>query len=624
MNYRAKKAVVCFLLTVSLFCASGCSGAEAESGSDTSSNETLFSLSSGELDTASLFTSRDKEVGYDEESAVQISLKDDETAVSSEGVSISGNTVTITQEGVYLFSGSLSDGQIIVDAEKTDKIQLVLNNVSVSSSSSAAVYIKQADKVFLTTASGSVNTLSSTGEFHAIDENKIDAAVFSKDDLTLNGAGSLVITSEYGHGTVSKDDLVITSGSYTITSAGHALSGKDSVRIADGNFSLTAGKDGIHAENTDDASLGFVYLAGGDLNIICDGDGIDASSLVQTDGGTVQITSGGGSANASVKQEELFVPDKGETQSSQNEEAESASTKGIKADSRLLMNGGIFTIDSADDSLHSNGSITVAGGEYIISTGDDGIHADENVTVSDGCLTVKQSYEGIEGQTIDITGGAVSITASDDGLNSAGGNDQSGFSGGMTQDRFAADSDCYILISGGNLYIDASGDGIDSNGSLTVSGGETFVDGPENGGNGALDYNGEGIITGSVFIASGMSQMAQNFTENSTQGAILLSVSSSASDREISLTDESGTVLLSYTPQKSFDSIVLSAPQIKQGETYTLTVGDVSQKIEMTSLIYGAAGGNGGGVPNTPSGGTPPERQGEDMPPSQQPGSFQK
>lgn len=168
---------------------------------------------------------------------------------------ISGSTVTITDEGTYILSGTLNDGMIVVSGEDTDKIRLVLDNVEIKSSDSAAVYVLEADKVFITTASGSENTLANGGEYAAIDDNNIDAVIFSKSDLTLNGAGSLTIDAAAGHGVVSKDDLVLTSGTYNITAASHGLSGKDSVRIANGTYTITSGKDGIQAENTDQTAI---------------------------------------------------------------------------------------------------------------------------------------------------------------------------------------------------------------------------------------------------------------------------------------------------------------------------------------------------------------------------------
>ena len=253
----------------------------------------------GILDSSDMFTNRDKEIGYDEESAIAINLSDEASTADSDSVVIDGDTITITEEGTYILSGSLTNGQIVVEAENA-KVQLVLDNADISCETSAAIYVKAADKVFITTTDGSTNTVCTSGEFEAIDDNNIDAAIFSKSDLTLNGAGSLEVTCENGHGILSKDDLVITSGEYVINAGKHALSGKDSVRIAGGTFDLTAGKDGIHSENTDEEEKGFVYIENGSFTITSDGDGIDASYVVEIVDGNFDITAGGGYENGEV------------------------------------------------------------------------------------------------------------------------------------------------------------------------------------------------------------------------------------------------------------------------------------------------------------------------------------
>ena len=253
----------------------------------------------GILDSSDMFTNRDKEIGYDEESAIAINLSDGAGTADSDSVVIDGDTITITEEGTYILSGSLTNGQIVVEAENA-KVQLVLDNADISCETSAAIYVKTAEKVFITTTDGSTNTVCTSGEFEAIDDNNIDAAIFSKSDLTLNGAGSLEVTCPNGHGILSKDDLAITSGEYVVDAGKHALSGKDSVRIAGGIFDLTAGRDGIHSENTDEEEKGFVYIENGSFTITSDGDGIDASYVMEIVDGSFDITAGGGYENGEV------------------------------------------------------------------------------------------------------------------------------------------------------------------------------------------------------------------------------------------------------------------------------------------------------------------------------------
>lgn len=541
-------------------------------------------------DESDMFTDRDLSADYDKSDAVSITLTGSGAASDSEKVEISGSAVTILDEGVYILSGALDDGMIIVNAESRDKVQLVLSGVNISSSGSAAIYVQQADKLFITLEQGYENTLTNGGVFTAIDENNIDGVIFSKDDLTLNGTGSLAIQSPAGHGIVCKDDIVVAGGSYSIVSAGHGFDGKESVRIANGSFSIISGKDGIHAEDTDDSSLGFVYISDGSFDISSDGDGISSSGYMQLQSGSYSIVSGGGSSTVSKG------TDGGLSWASAQDGSEEQSAKGIKAAGTLLINGGSFYLDSADDAIHSNSALTVNGGSFTVSSGDDGIHSNAALLIADGTINIEQSYEGIEGLTIDISGGNITLNSDDDGINAAGGSDQSGFGGfkGFGGNaEFGASSDSYINISGGILNINASGDGIDSNGSLLVSGGETYLSGPTDSGNGALDYGSAGTISGGVFIGAGAAGMAMNFDSSSTQGTMLVSIASQTEDT-LTLTDSSGRIIVSWTPEKAFSSVVISCPEIRQGETYTLTVGSYSTEITMDSLVYGAGGMAGG------------------------------
>lgn len=580
-----KRELIALALAVALLL-TGCAGGQ--------SGDTENAAAASGTNSSEMFTDRDFEIGYDESESVAILLKGDAVSCDSDAVQVSGSTVTITDEGTYVLCGALDDGMVIVDAESTDKLHLVLDGADIHSETSAAIYVRQADKVFLTLAADSGSTLSNGGQFTDIDDNHIDAVIFSKDDLTLNGNGSLTIESPAGHGVVSKDDLVFTSGTYDIAASSHGLSGKDSVRIAAGSFTIVSGQDGIHAENADDSELGFLYIAGGEFAITAEGDGMSAGSYAQVENGEFSIQAGGGSAAVSTTQSSDwggFFRQEGAADAS---EADTASTKGVKASGDLELNGGNFTIDAADDALHSNANLTISGGSYAIMTGDDGMHADAQLAITDGEINITKSYEGIEGLSIAISGGNIALVASDDGLNAAGGNDQSGFGGPRQNDGFSSGSDCDISISGGVLQIDASGDGIDSNGSLTVSGGETYVSGPTNGGNGALDYASDAVITGGIFIAAGSSQMAQNFGSASTQGAMMVSVGSQQAGSTVELTDSTGQPLLSWTAEKAFESVVISCPEIVQGAAYTLTVGDFATQISMDSLIYGTNIGMGG------------------------------
>lgn len=614
-----RRFVISFL--AALLILSGCSSADnssSEGGTSQLENTTAAAPAVAvKTDTTALFSDRDKEIGYDETTSVGITLADSTASCESPDVSINGGTVTIKNEGTYVLSGELSSGQIIIDAEKTDKVQLVLSGVNITCATSATIYVKQADKVFITLATDTKNTLSNSAEYVAIDDNDIDAVIFSKDDLTLNGLGTLTVNAVFGHGIVSKDSLVFTSGNYVIDSASHGIGGKDNVAIADGSFTITSEKDGIHAENKDDTTLGAIYIGGGTYAITAQTDGLDAASTLQIDGGTFSLTTGGGSVNSSTDasgnereswgnwQDKFAAPTAPNATTAITatnvsaiatmvavDTTNSVSAKGLKAAGDVLIQGGNFTIDSSDDAVHSNANVTITGGEFAISSGDDGIHADTATVINGGTLNIAKSYEGIEGQSVEIAGGNTEIIASDDGINSAGGNDSSGISGRLGMGSFTANADCYIKISGGKLTVNASGDGLDSNGSLTVSGGDTYVSGAPNSGNGALDYDGEAQITGGIFIATGSSGMAQNFSASSTQATMLVNAKSSQSGAA-TLQDSDDKTLATYTPPKQYNCVLVSCPEIAVGQTYTLTIGAESHSVTMSEIIYGESGGMG-------------------------------
>ena len=591
MSYRRKKLLTLFCATaLSMTTVAGCTGTKSSTGNVVSSEtevnaeETVAQSETGTFSSADMFTERDLAGTYEESGAVYVTLSDDGITGETDGVAINGQTVTITAEGTYIFSGTLSEGQIVVDADNA-KVQIVFDNVDITCASSAAVYVKSAEKVFVTLAEGSQNTLHNTDEYVAIDDNNIDAVIFAKSDLTLNGTGSLTIVSAEGHGIVSKDDLKITGGTYDITAAGHALSGKDSVRIADGTFILTAEKDGIHAENADDEEKGYIYIADGDFTITSDGDGMDASNIVQIEDGTFDITAGGGAAN-SQKTHESDMPGGGMSQNIERPDGESmpqmgekpdgesmpqmgekpdgenmpqdtttdesgTSTKGIKAGGGMYLNGGTYQIDSADDSIHSNANITIADGTYTLATGDDGVHADDALIVNGDTITVTESYEGLEGLTVTINEGTIDITASDDGINATGEK---------------------MELNGGYIHILAGGDGVDSNGDLTINGGEIYIDGPSDNGNSAIDYGdrSSAYVNGGMLVAIGSSGMAEGMSDSSKQEVLMVKLGEQMEAGDVVLTDSEGNVIVSYTALKSYDCVIISTAEVESGATYTL------------------------------------------------------
>ena len=574
------------------------------SGDDSGGNADPVDVDFSQTDT-DMFSNRDLKTEYDAGKAVTIQLNGTSATASSNSVKISGSTVTITEEATYVISGTLSDGMIVVNAPETAKLQLVLNGINVTKSTSAALYVIEADKVFVTLAEGTENTLANGGSFEAIDDNNIDATLFSKQDLTLNGNGSLTVTSPAGHGIVCKDDLVIAGGTYVVNSASHGLDANDSVRITGANLTIDAGKDAIHCENNDDATKGFIYISSGTVKGEAEGDGIAASAYMQIEGGTIDLLVGGGSENGTKEHSDGFGgfmgggpggmgggrPGKTGTNTSSQSAATEASTsmKGLKAANSLLISGGDITINSADDAIHSDVSVFINGGTFTIASGDDAIHAEEELTVTAGNISISECYEGMEALHIKVQGGDIRMVATDDGLNAAGGTDQSGTTGGR-DGMFGgggpggghggmSSGNGSIVISGGKLYIKSSGDGIDANGTLEISGGHTTITGPTQGDTATLDYDKTGVITGGTFIGTGSTMMAQSFSD-SDQGVVAFTAGNQATGTKIILKDKSGNVIIEHSPELDFAVVILSSPELKKGETYNVTVGSSSKDFE--------------------------------------------
>lgn len=640
----------CFLplLLAAAVLVSGCQAAEA---ADTTGQTALVTPSD-------MFTDRDLEVGYDETTAAAITLSGSTVSCDSDAVTIDGSTVTITDEGTYILSGTLEDGMIIVDAEETDKIQLVLDNASIHCEDCAALYVRQADKVFVTTAADSQNTLSGGETFTQLDDNNIDGVIFSKADLTLNGLGTLTVDSSAGHGVVTKDDLAVTSGTYAITATGQGLSGKDSVRIADGTFTLTTGKDAIQSDNTEETDKGFVYLAGGSFTITAEGDGLSASGWMQVDDATCTITTGGGSANGETHTSDTApggmgggkggrmpltdgsAPTDGSTQPPERPAgelpqdgmqpptdmpqdtapADTATASDTAPDTAAPTESTASTETETTDTVSTKGlkagtALTILGGSFTMDCADDAFHTNGDLTVSGGTASIQTGDDAFHADNaLTISDGDIDISTCYEGLEgltvtvsggninvvasddgvNAAGGADQSGFGGNGQDQFAAENGVFITISGGDLTINAGGDGLDSNGDLTVSGGTVYVSTKDGSADSALDYNGNASITGGTMIGIGSSGMAQNFGDTSTQGAILLSVDAQTAGSTISVSDSAGNVLTSWEAPQAFSSVVISCPELTADGTYTVTAGTSSTEVTLDGLLYGSGGMNHG------------------------------
>lgn len=493
-----------------------------------------------------------------DEDATLITLSGSSISVSGDGAKADGATVTISKKGDYIISGSLDDGQIIVDSEE-EAVHLFLDGVTLNNDDGPAIYVKSAKNVYISLEEGSVNSLSDGKDYKLEDgEDEPDAVIFSKADLIINGSGSLNIDANYACGIRSKDDLVLRSGSFDVESASDALKGKDLLAVYDGTYIISSGGKGMVSTNSEEEGKGVVYVE-----------------------------------------------------------------------------NGTFMIRSGDDAIHSNTNIMILGGEFDIDSQDDGIHAEEVCLVYDSDVDITNSYEGIEGSIVDLVASNISVVADDDGINAAGDTGtestaQSGRGGFMDSNE-----NNIIYIDGGSLYVNAKGDGIDSNGYLYIYGGDTVVDGPENDGNGFLDYGIDCVMTGGTLIAAGSSGMLQSIGDSSGVYAVVVGTGSQKAGTEVIISDADGNEIVSYTPAKSFSAVLFAGFDFEKGGEYTASAGgsDVgSVKISAASNTIGEASsfggpggfrGNGGGRGGFNGGDgqmTPPDG----FDPSQIPDDFDK
>ncbi len=477
------------------------------------------------------YSDRDRDASYDEAAATKIALTGQGATVSGEGAAVEGSTVIITAAGTYVVSGELTAGSLTVNAGDADKVQIVLSGASIRNEVGPALNIQQADKVFVTLAAGSQNTLADGASYTLAEgEDEPNAALYSKADLTINGTGALTVEGNYRHGVNSKDDLVVTGGTLTVTAKEDGLRGKDCVKVADGSFAITAGGDGVKSNNDEDPTRGFVSI----------------------DGGTFAVEAG---------------------------------DEGFQAATYLRLAGGDAQIKAADHALRSDVEAAMSGGTYVVEAGGKGMNPETKFTMDGGTFTVAGCEEGIEAQEVIVNDGELNITASDDGINAA----VAERSDETAEAAVAANAseDCLIQINGGMVTVDAGGDGLDSNGYVEVNGGVVLASGSAGGGDSALDYEYGAKITGGAVILAGATGMAETFTEGTQPFAMV--AAEGAAGTNLAVTDEAGTVLVSYTVPKAFQCAVVSAPGLTEGATGKVIVGGTVTGADSAGYATGAA-----------------------------------
>lgn len=529
----------------------------------------------------------------------KIVLNDTEVIVDGKGAAFKNKTITINKGGYYVLSGKLSDGKIVIEADTKAKINLIFNGVDITCSDDAVINEKQADKVIITLVDNTENVLND-GEEHL--DKKLTAAVYCKDSLTINGEGKLVVNGNNNDAITSKDKLKIIGSHVSIASVDDGIVGKDLVALKSANLDIESTGDGIKSSNITNVKKGIVCIDSGSISINSELDAIQAENFVKINGGELKITTGGGSVNDSTsktdengeilwdnskmggkRRPEENRPNRekrqgnwghwGAMNENKSSDKDTPSAKAIKGGNGIYIIDGTINIDSLDDAIHANDMVYILGGTINISSGDDAIHADTTLDMSGGTIDIKKSYEGLEAYYINISGGEITLISDDDGINAAGGADNSSINGRPGQNMFSdSDGEAEITISGGNIRLTAYGDGIDSNGSITMTGGTVVISGPENGGNGSIDYENEFKMDAGVLLAAGPVGMFMSVGENSKQNVININISGNSND-VIKVIDEDKTIA-EFTARTKYSAVIISVPELEEGKEYKIQYGD--------------------------------------------------
>jgi hypothetical protein len=587
MNRKNKltKLMAPLLCTTLLF---ACSNGE-ETGTSTSTVspaavniDNLSTIGDGDIQTVvrELVTYSDDDMYSDWENEDPTYIQLNGSTASYEGsgaVVVSGSSIFIRTGGVYVLSGALDDGQVVVEAEDKSTVRLVLNGVDIHSSTSSPIYVKDAEKTVISLPEGTENIISDGEEYVYDDaeEEEPNSTIFSKDDLTINGEGRLVVEANFIDGIIGKDELRITGGNIQVTAKDDAIVGRDLLAISDGNFTIIAGGDGFKSTNDENAEKGNIALEGGTYNITADNDGIQAQTSLYVIDGEYTLTTGGGSPETIGINEFAHGGQSDDSATT----TETTSAKGLKATTEIAIGGGIFSINSYDDAIHSSNSVIFESGEMTIASGDDAIHADSSVAIKGGNITVTKTYEGIESKIVAIAGGTTDITSKDDGLNVGGGADALGDD--MTE---TTSEDHLIQITGGYVFVNSLGDGLDSNGSFLMTDGTVVVNGPTDDGNGQIDYVDTFEVSGGVIIAAG-STKTQASSDTSGQYAMLMTYpETQAGGTLVRIEDSEGNTIATFAPEKDYRSLYISSPDFAEDSSYTLYRGGSATGTETNGL----------------------------------------
>lgn len=575
-------AVVTAILMLSFTGCNKSDNSSSVSEADLSSSKSVTAnavANSSEAETSSTieinseyFDADDLDTSFDDPDA-EITLSSSTADIKGSGAEFADRKISITSGGTYVFSGTLDDGQIYINTK--EKVHIVLNSVNISCSDSSPVFIEDSDNAVITVCGENSLTDSADYVYETAENNDPDAVIYSKDDLSVNGSGTLNLTANYNEGLASKNDLRISGITLNVTSVGNSVKGKDSLAVMDAVINADSQSDGLKSSNAEETDKGYIAIESGEFNITAAQDAVQAETDLIVNGGTFIIKTGNGAGNSgseNVVYDSQMFGGRGGMAAEGNANQTEDSEKGLKAGRSLIINDGNISADCADDTVHSNDTAEINGGTLSLSSGDDGIHAGSQLDVNGGEITILKSYEGIESTVININDGKIHLTASDDGFNASEGSSDTDtgaqFGGGMGGGFGDVSENCILNINGGYIYVDAGGDGLDSNGVMNINGG--------------------------TLIAAGSSGMAETPSDTSAQYSVAVNFEQSQEAGSlVSLQDEEGNSIITYSPSKIYSSVIISTPEITQGGTYSIYYGGSCSGTE-TDGFYSGGNYSGG------------------------------
>jgi len=542
-NRLSKLAVI--VLCTAMLAACGSNTKATTNTSSSTSETTSASVQTASFDLTSQveYDRDDAYTDWNASEATAIKLNGTTAAVEGTGAEVKDGSISITAAGTYVVSGKLDDGQIVVNVADKGVVRLILNGADIHSSKSSPIYVEEAGKLILSLQEGTNNVVSDGTAYGFADAStdEPNAAIFSKDDLTINGTGKLTVQGNFNNGIASKDKLKITGGTFEIHSADDAVMGRDLVAVKDGQFVIDAKGHGVKTTNDTEGEEGLIALEGGIFSIESGGDALHSTGGLRISGGDLHIAAGDDAIHAEIA---------------------------------MLISGGTVDITQSNEGLEA-GSITIAGGEVHVVSSDDGVNAASGSNDAEG-EDRGEAQGGVPQGDMPQDGTAPADMAEGGGPRG----------GGMPGGEGASNST--LTITGGYLSVDAQGDGLDANGGIVMSGGTVIVNGPTQNGNGSLDYDSTFDMTGGVIIAAGSSGMVQAVSDSSTQAGILMTYpETQRAGTLIHLEDDAGSTIVTFAPSKNYQAVYISSPDMKQDTAYTLYSGGTSNGTETNGLYEG-------------------------------------